>query len=180
MNDQDIQRLQEVSAWLSKEYAGIRTGQASPALLDSVKVESYGTKMPIPQLGSVGIEDARTLRVTPWDVTQVPAMERAITEANLGVSVATDSSGLRVIFPELTSERRTQLSKLAKSKLEEARVSVRSVRDDLMKDIEKQERSGDISKDDMFRMKEGVQKKIDDTNKSLEALFTQKEKELSL
>ena len=179
MKDQDIQRLKEIESWLSKEYAGIRTGQASPAILDSVKVESYGTKVPIPQLGSVGIEDARTLRVSPWDSSQVSAIERAITDANLGVSVATDSSGLRVVFPELTSERRSQLSKLAKAKLEDARVSVRSVRDDVMKELEKQEKAGDISKDELFRKKEEVQKQVDTINKSLESLFEKKEQELN-
>ena len=81
-----------------KEYISIRTGQANPGLLDSVKVESYGTYMPIQQLGSVGIEDARTLRVSIWDASQVSAVEKAIREADLGVSVVGDSSGLRVIF----------------------------------------------------------------------------------
>jgi len=179
MEDTDKQRLQEVVAWLEREYGGIRTGQAAPALLDNIKVESYGAMVPIPQVGSVGIEDARTLRVAPWDTQIVPAIERAIQDADLGVSVATDSSGLRVIFPELTSERRTQLNKLAKSKLEEARVSVRSIRDDAMKQLEKEEKAGEISEDTLHTAKSEVQKQIDDTNQSLEKLFVNKETELS-
>lgn len=177
--DSEIQkRLDEAKDWLQKEYASIRTGQASPALLDGVRAESYGTLVPLNQLGSIGIEDARTLRVSTWDTSGIGAIETAIRDANLGVSVVTDSSGLRVIFPELTAERRDQLQKLAKSKLEDARITVRSVRDDVMKQIEKEEKDGDISEDEKFTRKEQVQKAVDTANKQLEELFAQKETEL--
>ncbi len=172
-------RLQESVSWLGEAYAGIRTGQAAPGLLDGVKVENYGTHMPINQVGSVGIEDARTLRISTWDAGVIPAVEKAIRDADLGVSVSTDSAGLRISFPELTSERRGQLLKLAKQKLEDARVSVRSARDEIMKDIDKAEKSGDISEDEKFTQKEQVQKLVDDTNKQLEAIFTKKEQELA-
>jgi ribosome recycling factor len=172
------QKLKEVTEWLGKEYAGIRSGQASPMLLDAIRVESYGAHVPLNQVGSVNIEDARTLRISVWDKGAVAAIERAIRDADLGVSTVSDSSGVRVIFPELTSERRTQLMKLAKSKLEDARISVRSVRDDIMKAIDKQHKDGDIGEDDKFSMKEKVQKQIDDTNKALEAVFATKEAEL--
>ena len=175
MENNIAQKLQEVKDWLQKEYAGIRTGQASPALLDSVKVESYGSMLPLNQVGSVGVEDARTLRVSPWDTTLTSAIEKAVQEANLGVSVATDSGGLRVIFPELTAERRDQLLKLAKSKLEDARITVRGLRDDAMKEIDATEKAGDISEDEKFTSKEQLQKSVDVTNKGLEALFSQKE-----
>lgn len=173
------QRFSTSVQWLEGEYAGIRTGQAAPALLDSIKVDSYGVRVPINQVGTVGVEDARTLRIAPWDVSAIAAIERAITEADLGVSVATDSSGVRVIFPELTSERRAQLVKLAKSKLEDARVSVRSVRDDLMKSYEKQQKAGEISEDIMRTQKDAVQKEVDATNQALEELFKAKEVEIS-
>tara|TARA_B100000745_G_scaffold296043_1_gene240891 strand:+ start:2282 stop:2821 length:540 start_codon:yes stop_codon:yes gene_type:complete len=176
----DIQtRGKDIIDWLATEYAGIRTGQATPALLDNIKVESYGSMMPINQVGSVGVEDARTLRVSAWDAGSIPAIEKAITDADLGVSVATDSSGLRVIFPELTSERREQLLKLAKSKLEDARVSVRAARDESMKDIDLQQKDGEISEDDKFTQKEEVQKQIDEMNKKLEEAYAQKETEIS-
>lgn len=176
----DIEKkLAEVVAWLQKEYTGIRTGQAAPALLDNVKIESYGTFMSLVQVGSIGIEDARTLRISPWDNSQIAAIERAISDADLGVSVATDSAGLRVIFPELTSERRTQLIKLAKQKLEDARVSVRAVRDEVMKKIEAEQKAGDISEDEKFTRKEYVQKVVDKTNQQLESLLTEKEREVS-
>ncbi len=171
-------RLDEVIEWLQKEYAGIRTGQANPSLLDSVKVETYGTYLPIQQIGSVSGEDARTLRVSLWDSSQVPALERAIREADLGVSVVSDSSGLRVIFPELTSERRAQLMKLAKSKLEDARISVRGVRDDEMKELDRSFKAKEMGEDDMFAKKEKIQKSVEETNNKLESMFIHKEREL--
>lgn len=171
-------RLDEVNDWLQKEYAGIRTGQANPGLLDSVRVESYGTLVPLQQVGSLSIEDARTLRLSMWDASQVKAAEKSLQEADLGVSVVADSSGLRVIFPELTSERRVQLLKLAKSKLEDARVSVKAARDEAMKELERQFKASEVSEDEKFTMKEKIQKSIDDMNSKLESQYVRKEKEL--
>jgi ribosome recycling factor len=178
MNDFET-KLKEIVSWLTGEYAGIRTGQATPAILDSVKVESYGTHMALNQVASLGIEDARTLRVSPWDQSLLKAIETAIREADLGVSVVADSSGLRVIFPELTGERRTQLLKLAKSKLEDARVRVRAARDEMMKAIEKQEKEGGMGEDEKFAKKDEVQKKVDATNATLEAQYSKKELEVN-
>jgi ribosome recycling factor len=172
-------RFTEVIEWLEKEFSGIRTGQATPALLDGVRVEAYGSYLPLNQVGSVGIEDARTLRISPWDQTQVKAVEKAITDADLGLSLVTDSAGVRVIFPELTGERRQQLVKLAKGKLEDARVSVRAIRDEAMKAIDAAEKAGDMSQDDKFTAKEEVQKIVDATNRALEAHFAQKETEIA-
>lgn len=174
-----MKKLSAATEWLRGEYVGIRTGAATVALLDSVKAESYGTFMALNQLSSISIEDARTLRLSPWDASTISAIERAITEADLGVSVATDSSGLRVIFPELTSERRVQILKLAKSKLEEARVKIRSARDEAMKLIDSEEKDGKISEDERFKQKNDVQKKVDNTNDTLDKLFSQKEAEIS-
>lgn len=179
MDDSVTKRLEEVATWLQKEYTGVRTGQATPALLDSIKVEQYGAKVPVNQVGSVGIEDARTLRVSTWDASVIPEVERAIKEADLGVSVSTDSAGLRVIFPELTSERRTQLQKLAKQKLEDARVSVRSIRDEVMKKIDADQKAGDLSEDERFKQREAVQKAVDTINKKLEELAEAKEQEIA-
>ena len=102
--DKDLQqKLNETKDWLKNEFSGIRTGQASPGLLDRVKVESYGSTVPLNQVGTVGVEDARTLRISVWDASQIAGVEESIRNANLGVSLVTDSPGLRVIFPELTS-----------------------------------------------------------------------------
>lgn len=171
-------RLDEVAEWLRKEFVTIRTGQATPALLDGIKVESYGALMPLNQTASIGIEDARTLRISPWDAGAVGAIETAIREADLGLSVAADSAGVRAIFPELTAERREQLNKVAKAKLEDARISVRNIRDEIMKEIDAAAKAGELSEDEKFSQKETVQKLIETANAKLEAAFADKAKEL--
>ena len=172
------QGIKEVEEWLKKELSGIRTGKASPALLDIVKVEVYGSFMPINQVASVNLEDARSIRITPWDVSQVKPIEKAITASNLGLSVTVDDKGLRVIFPELTTERRSDLMKVVKQKLEDARKSVRLEREKVMNDVEKKEKEGGMGEDEKFRIKGDVQKIVDETNKNLESLFEKKEKEI--
>jgi ribosome recycling factor len=174
-----VTRGEEIVKWLEREFAGVRTGRATPALLDLVLVESYGTRVPIQQVGSVSVEDARTLRISVWDQSAIKAVEKAITEADLGVSVVADGSGIRVIFPELTGERRAQLLKLAKAKLEEARVSIRGARDEAVKEIDALEKAKEISQDDKFSAKEELQKKVDGFNASLESHYELKEKEIN-
>lgn len=172
-------RTKEVVEWLVKEYTAVRTGRATPALLDSVQVESYGARVPLMQVGSVGVEDPRTLRISAWDAGQVKAIEKAITDADLGVSVTTDDRGIRVTFPELTSERRTQLLKIAKAKLEDARVSLRAARDEVVRDLEQKEKASELTEDEKFRAKGDLQKRMDKANEQLDALLTKKETEIS-
>lgn len=172
-------KIKESEDWLKKEFSSLRTGMASPQLLDTVQVESYGQRMPVSQIGSVSIADARSLLVTPWDASQVKAVEKAITVANLGVSLKTDEKGVRVFFPELTSERRTALLKVAKEKMEQAKITLRGVRDEVVKDIEAKSKTGGMSEDDKFRFKAEMQKLVDAGNKTLEESFTKKEKEIN-
>ncbi len=172
-------RAQEVVEWLSKEFSGIRTGRATPALLDSIQVESYGARVPIQQVGSVGVEDPRTLRISPWDGSMVKVIEKAITDANFGVSVASDDRGVRVIFPELTGERRIQLIKLAKARLEDARISLRKNRDETLKDVERKTKESEITEDERFRIKEELQKRIDKLNATLDSMLEKKEAEIN-
>lgn len=169
----------EISEKLTKELSGIRTGRATPAILDGIQVESYGTRVSIQQVASVTGEDARTLRIAPYDPSQAKEIEKAITLANLGLSVAVDEKGVRVSFPELTSERRTQLVKVAKEKVEEMRTSLRSARDEVWSDIQKQERDGKMPEDDKFRAKDEMQKRVDGANKKFDEALTRKEKEIA-
>ena len=164
--------------WLKKEFQLIRTGQASPSVLDSVKVEVFGAPMGIKELASVTIEGARTLRIAPWDIKQAKDIEKAITVANLGLSVVVDDQGLRVMFPELTADRRKEIAKHAKEKLEDAKKQIRSQRDVVVKDFQAKEKSGAMGKDDAFRGQKDTQKLVDDCNKRLEDAFAKKEKEL--
>ena len=179
MDDKKIDsRLSEIVSWLQSEFNGIRTGQAIPSILDKVKVESFGVLVPLNQVASINIENARTLRASVWDADQIKVVEKAIVGANLGLSVATDSSGLRVIFPELTTERRQQVIKLAKSKLEEAQVSARNVRNEAIKEIDQLNKEGKMSDDEKFSEKEVIQKKINDTSAKLEEMYNAKETEI--
>jgi len=164
--------------WLAKEYRGLRTGRASPAILDSITVSAYGSMMPLKQVASVGVEDARTLRVQPFDAALLKDIERGIAGADLGVGTTTDSSIVRVSFPELTSERRAQLVKVAKGKLEEARTTVRMAREEAWKDIQEREKEGTLTEDDKFQLKDELQKRIDKVNEELEKTFESKEAEM--
>lgn len=172
-------QIKETEEWLQRELSGIRTGRAAPALLDAVRPEAYGARTPIAQLASVSIEDARTLRIIPWDKSIAKAIEKAITEADLGVSTAADDQGLRVIFPELTADRRTMLAKLANEKHEHAKVTLRGHRTDAMKSLDELEKGGGVGKDEIKRNKEEVQKLIDAGSDALAALAQKKEEEIA-
>lgn len=172
------EKISKAREWLASEYRGLRTGRATPAILDGVMVQAYGSRMPLKQVANIGVEDARSLRVQAFDSGLIKDIERAITEENLGVGIGSDASGVRVTFPELTSERREQLIKLAKQKLEEARTTIRLARDEAWKDIQEQEKEGEITEDDKFRLKDEMQKKVDAGNEELQKAFEKKEAEM--
>lgn len=164
--------LKKVEEWLSKELSSVHTGKATPLILDSINIESYGSYMPIKNIASITVEDAKTLRISPWDKNQIKAIEKAIQSADLGLSVLSDSDGVRAIFPILTTETRSRLVKVLKEKLEEARISVRKNRTD---EIGKTE---DLSEDEKKRAKDEIQKCVDEANKNLENIFDKKENDL--
>ena len=168
----------EITDWLSKEFASVRTGKASPILLDNVLVDNYGSKTPVKFISSITVEDAKTLRITPWDKTAVGAIEKAIAAANLGLSTAPDQTGIRVIFPDLTSERRQTLMKVVNEKMEEARVSLRQERERVWNDIQDKEKAKEMSEDDKFRLKDEVQKIVDEGNSSFDSLVEKKKTEI--
>lgn len=172
------QKVKETQDWYVKELASVRTGRASTAFLDPVKVESYGSEMPITSLATVTSEDARSIRISPWDNSQVAVIEKAITMANLGVSVVADGAGIRVIFPELTGERRVQLVKVAKDKLEDAKVALRRERGEVSDDLNAKKKEGSMSEDDVMRAKTEMEKIVQDGNKKLEELYAKKEQEI--
>jgi ribosome recycling factor len=173
------EKAKEVESWLTLELKVLRTGRAVPAILDSVQVEAYGGKMSIKELATILLEDPRTIRVEPWDKTQGKEIEKAIISSNLGLGVSADNKGLRIVFPELTSERREQLVKVAKQKLEEARMTLRSLRDKTWEEIQAKEKEGGMGEDDKFRLKEELQEFVDETNKKLEELLDRKVEEIT-
>ncbi|TSC85680.1 MAG: ribosome recycling factor [Parcubacteria group bacterium Gr01-1014_8] len=172
-------KLAKAKEWLGSEFRTLRTGRATPAILDGVSISAYGSMMQLKQLATISIEDARSLRVQAFDPSTIKDIERGITNANLGLGISSDNTGVRATFPELTGERREQLIKLAKAKLEDARQTVRIARDETWKDIQEQEKAGGISEDDKFRLKDEMQKKVDAMNEELEKAFEHKEKEMN-
>jgi ribosome recycling factor len=172
------EKIRDTEKWLENEFSTIRTGRATPAILDSVMVDSYGSKVPIKQIGNINVEDAKTLRVTPWDAGQIRDIEKAISSAELGLSVAVDEKGVRAIFPELTSERRESLIKVSKEKLEKAKISLRQERDEIWNDIQKKQKDGELSEDEKFKLKDEMQKLIDEKVKGMTEMTDRKEKEI--
>ncbi|MES2087499.1 MAG: ribosome recycling factor [Patescibacteria group bacterium] len=172
------QKGKDIEEWLTKELGSVRTSRATPAILDGILVESYGAKMPISSVGSIASQDARSLFITPWDTSLIKEIEKAVVAASLGLSVAAVDTGVRVSFPELTNDRRTALLKIAKDKLEDARVSVRKLRDEVQKEIEAAEKAGGMGEDEKFRLKAELQKLVDALNKKLGDAAERKEKEI--
>lgn len=171
-------KLKNIEDWLKVELGQIRTGRATPAILDGVSVESYGSKMPVNQVATIAIEDPKSLRIIPWDKTQSKPIEKAIVASNLGLSVTVDDKGVRVIFPDLTSDTRNLLLKNAKEKMENAKITVRTERDRVWSDIQTKEKEGGMGEDDKFRLKNEMQKIVDEQNKNFEVLYSKKEKEI--
>ncbi len=159
----DIQRRMDGALEvLRREFAGLRTGRASPNLLDTVVVEAYQSEMPLNQLASVNVPEARLLSVQVWDKSMVKAVEKAILNANLGLNPVSDGQTVRVPIPELNEERREELSKVAAKYAEQARIAVRNVRRDGMDTLKHMEKDGELSQDDQHIWGEEIQSITDE------------------
>ncbi len=169
----------ETISWLKNELVSLRSGRATPVLLDSIMVESYGARMPLKHISAISVEDAKTLRITPWDTGNLKSIESAIFASPLGISPVTDKNSIRLSVPELTDERKKILLKLISEKLEDARITMRKERDEVWKDIQEKEREGKIPEDDKFRFKEEMEKIISDFNAEMESLAERKKEEIT-
>lgn len=163
---------------LHHDLAGIRTGRANPALLNSVQVDAYGMSQPLNQVANVAVSDSRTLVVTPWDKGLLSAIDKAIQAANLGLNPSSDGQVLRINLPALSEERRKELVKVVGSLAEKARIGIRNVREDMLKQAKKQETEGSIGKDDMAHAQKKVQEAVDKLNEEIKAIVVDKEKEV--
>jgi len=163
---------------LRREFAGLRTGRASAHLLDPVMVKAYGNEMPLSQVGTVNVPEPRMISVQVWDRSLVSAVERAIRDAGLGVNPMSDGQLVRVPIPELSQERRQELTKIAHKYAEQARVAVRNVRRDGMDELKKLEKGGKISQDDHRHRADEVQKVTDGHIRLIDEALAQKEKEI--
>ena len=160
------------------ELAGIRSGRASTALVDSVRVDYYGTETPLNQLASIAVPEPRLLVITPWDKTQVGSIEKALLKADLGLTPNNDGNVIRIPIPLLTEERRKDLVKRVKRIVEEGKVALRNIRRDANETIKKAEKSGSVTKDDAHKHKEEIQKITDEFSAKVDELAETKEAEI--
>lgn len=171
-------KMWDISEHLSKELSAIHTGRASSAILDGIFIESYGAHLAVQHVATIANEDARTLRIVPWEKANGKEIEKAINAANLGISVSTDDSGLRIFFPPLTTERRISFTKLVRDKVEDARITIKGEREKTKNDIIVTEREGAMSEDEKTRALEDLQRLVDEANGNLESIGEKKEKDI--
>jgi len=184
MADMDFNELQRrmdgAVASLKSDLGGLRTGRASPSLLDPISVEAYGSQMPINQVANISVPEPRMISVSVWDKQMVGKVERAIRESNLGLNPVTDGTTLRIPLPELNEQRRKELVKVAHQYAESAKVAARHVRRDGMEVLKKMEKDGDIGQDESRQMSDRVQKMTDDIISDIDKVLSVKEAEIML
>ncbi len=163
---------------LRNDLKKLRTGRAHPSLVEHLRVEYYGSEMPLSQVANINVEDARTLTVTPWDRNMVPVIEKAIFKSDLGLTPAVAGQVIRIPLPPLTEERRREMTKIVRAEAENARVGVRTVRRDLMSELKEMLKEKLISQDDEKRAHEEVQKLTDKHVAEIDQVLAEKEKEL--
>ncbi len=176
--DELARRMDGALEALRREFAGLRTGRASAHLLEPITVSAYGSDMPITQVGTISVPEPRMITVQVWDRGLVSAVERGIRDAGLGLNPASDGQLVRVPIPELSQERRQELSKVGHKYAEQARIAVRNVRRDGMEHLKKMEKDGEISQDEHRVWSDKVQKLTDDHIKRIDDALAQKEKEI--
>ena len=172
------QRMEGAIEALRREFAGVRTGKASPALLDSVKVEAYGSVMPLNQVGTVSAPEPRMLIVQPWDKGLIKAIEKGLRESDLGINPSNDGQVIRIPIPALTEERRREYVKMLHKLTEEARVAVRNVRRDANDEVKHRQKDEGLSEDDIRREQGEVQKLTDQFIAKIDELMKHKEAEI--
>jgi ribosome recycling factor len=181
LNDlkQDLaRRMDGALETLRREFAGLRTGRASPGLLEPVRVTAYGTEVPLTQVGTVNVPEPRMLTVQVWDRSLVGAVEKAIRDGGLGLNPSSDGQLVRVPIPQLTTERRAELAKAAGRYAEGARVAVRGVRRDGMDQVKAHQKKHDLSEDDIGRWSDEVQKLTDQYIKKVDEALAEKERDI--
>jgi len=163
---------------LEKEFTGIRAGRPDPRVLDRIMVDYYGTPTPINQVGNVTVEQGKNLLIQPWEATALKAVEKAILTSDLGINPSNDGKTIRLVFPELSEERRKALSKDIKEKGEKAKVALRNIRRDALDDFKKQQKKSEITEDDLKNLETEIQKLTDKYVKSLDNCVESKNKEI--
>lgn len=172
------ERMEKSLQSLRRDFATVRAGRATPSLLDKVTVEYYGTPMPVNQLANVTAPEPRLILIQPWDKSSLQEIERAIMKSDLGLTPSNDGSVIRLPIPQLTEERRLELTKMIRRIAEEGRVAVRNVRRDVNEEIKKAEKQSVLSEDESRRLQERIQEVTDHSVAEIDRLLAQKEREL--
>lgn len=172
------ERIEGAKHFLKENLNTVRAGRANPALLDKVMVSYYGTPTPLKQLANISIPDPRTLMISPFDPKAIGDIERGINEANIGITPANDGKVIRLVIPQLTEERRKELTKIVKGFGEEAKVAVRNLRRETVDELKKAEKAGDMTEDDLKGELDDLEKLIEKAIKSIDEIIQDKDKEL--
>ena len=170
--------LEKIAADLKTEVSSLRTGRATPALVEDLMVDAYDSKQELKTIAAISTSGAREIVIQPWDKSLMQAIEKEIQASPLGLNPIADKDVIRLALPQLTEDRKKDLIKILKEKLENARIQVRRARDEAMKDIERREKSKEISEDQKFREKQEVEKTIGEGNRKIDELGENKEKEI--
>ncbi len=173
-----LDKFDKVREHLKTQLSAIRSGRAMPALVEQIKIEAYGTMTPLIELAGITAPEPRILVISPWDKSIIKEVEKALQMSNLGAQPVVDGVVIRLNFPALTEERRKELVKIVNSKLEEARVAVRNIREEIIKSFKDKKNTGEISEDDFFAAQKELQKIIDDQNEIIKKMGEEKEKEI--
>ena len=171
-------KMKKTAEVLKTQLASVRAGRANAAVLDQITVDYYGVPTPIQQVASVSVPDPRSLVITPWDGSVLKGIEKAILSSELGINPQNDGKCIRLVFPQLTEERRKELAKQVKKYGEEAKVAVRNIRRDAIDKFKKQQKASEITEDDYKNIEKDVQKLTDDFTKEIDKILEKKEKEL--
>ena len=172
-------KMEKTCSILLENFNAVRAGRASAVVLDKITVDYYGTETPIRQAATVATPDPRTLAITPYDSSMLKAIEKAIQASDLGINPQNDGRIIRLVFPQLTEERRRDLVKQVKKYGEEAKVAIRNIRRDAMDKFKKQQKASEITEDDFKNVEKDMQKATDEYIKKIDGLCSKKEKELS-
>lgn len=172
--------MEKAVTFFHGELAKLRTGQASPALVEDVQVNVFGQKMPIKQVASISVPERRQILITPWEHSYLEPIEKALQQSSMGTSPVVEGNSIRVHLPQLTQEYRTQLGKVLNEKAEEARKVVRKAREDAWEEVQEKTKTGEVREDDKFRAKDELQKLIDEYNKKIEELVERKKGEMEV
>lgn len=163
---------------LTTELSKLRTGRANPGMLEDIRVDYYGVPTPVKQLGNLSVPEPRQLLIMPWDKNALQPLEKAIRDSGLGLNPTNEGDKLRITIPELSGERRAELAKIVGKMSEEARVRVRNAREEILKEIKKDQDAGKISEDGRFRKQEALQELVDEYNQKIKTIAEMKEKEI--